>query len=188
MQHHFLYKPSQPQQHAQQPHQQHRLGDLLIEAGLITQQQLQQAISFQQQHREQNLGQILIAQQSLSQRQLNRALKKQRWLRCTLFSMACCLLPAQFAYAKNEHNPTPQWQTGYHSHQHDLQHDLQRDGISDKHNTELNLQQQVMFTTKAPFHALNNNQNDEGEWSTKPTQYQLNVLKDGVSLNVHYRF
>ncbi len=55
-----------------------RVGEVLVQKGIISQTQLQQALLVQQQN-SQKLGEILLQQNLVSQAQLRQALNKQRW-------------------------------------------------------------------------------------------------------------
>ncbi|AYC31989.1 hypothetical protein D3880_06170 [Pseudomonas cavernae] len=81
------------------PSQQHsRLGLILINKGLISRAQLDQAIRLQLTHHK-RLGEILVEQGLLSERQLSKALKKQSNLRLAATLVAALLSPFQLAAA-----------------------------------------------------------------------------------------
>lgn len=81
------------------PNQQHsRLGQILINKGLIDRTQLDAAIAQQLTSRK-RLGEILIEQGLLTERQLNKALKKQSNLRIAATLVAALLSPFQMASA-----------------------------------------------------------------------------------------
>jgi hypothetical protein len=77
-----------------------RLGDLLLESGLITQGQLGKAVS-QQRASGLQLGQILISQGLISSRQLNRTLRQQRWMRRMAWVVAFVCAPFNIATARD---------------------------------------------------------------------------------------
>lgn len=75
--------------------QQHsRLGQILINKGLITRQQLDEAIKLQLTGHK-RLGEILIEQGCLTERQLHKALRKQTNLRLAATLVAALMLPFQ---------------------------------------------------------------------------------------------
>jgi len=76
-----------------------RLGDLLLESGLITEAQLGKAVSRQRTSGLQ-LGQILISQGLITSRQLNRTLMQQRWMRRMAWVVAFVCAPINFATAR----------------------------------------------------------------------------------------
>lgn len=77
----------------------YRLGDLLLESGLITAGQLSKAIALQKSTGCQ-LGQILISQGYITSRQLNRTLVQQRWMRRLAWMVAFLCTPVHFAHAR----------------------------------------------------------------------------------------
>ena len=78
--------------------QKSRLGQLLIDKGLVTTAQLDSAIKLQLTGNK-RLGEIFIEQGVLTERQLNKALKKQTNLRLTATLVAALLSPFQMASA-----------------------------------------------------------------------------------------
>jgi hypothetical protein len=76
-----------------------RLGDLLLESGLITEGQLARAVA-QQRTSGLQLGQILISQGLITASQLNRMLLQQRWLRRMAWVVAFVCAPFNFANAR----------------------------------------------------------------------------------------
>jgi hypothetical protein len=78
--------------------QKSRLGQLLIDKGLVTAVQLDNAIKLQLTSSK-RLGEILIEQGVLTERQLSKALKKQTSLRLTATLVAALLSPFQMASA-----------------------------------------------------------------------------------------
>jgi hypothetical protein len=85
--------------------QKSRLGQLLINKGLVTAAQLDSAIKLQLTSNK-RLGEIFIEQGVLTERQLNKALKKQNSLRLTATLVAALLSPFQIASAAIQ-QPTP---------------------------------------------------------------------------------
>lgn len=81
--------------------QKSRLGQLLLDKGLVTAAQLDSAIKLQLTGNK-RIGEILIEQGVLSERQLNKALKKQTNLRLTATLVAALLSPFQIASASIE--------------------------------------------------------------------------------------
>lgn len=79
-------------------HVQSRLGQILINKGLITSKQLDAAIQQQLVSRK-RLGEVLIEQGLLTEKQLSKALKKQTNLRLTATLVAALLSPFQMASA-----------------------------------------------------------------------------------------
>jgi hypothetical protein len=75
-----------------------RLGQILINKGLITSQQLEAAIKMQLTSK-MRLGEVLIAQGLLTQKQLTKALKKQSNLRLAATLVAALMSPFQMASA-----------------------------------------------------------------------------------------
>jgi hypothetical protein len=75
-----------------------RLGQILVNKGLITAQQLDAAIKMQLTSR-MRLGEVLIAQGLLTQKQLTKALRKQSNLRLAATLVAALLSPFQMAGA-----------------------------------------------------------------------------------------
>jgi hypothetical protein len=75
-----------------------RLGQILVNKGLITPQQLDAAIKMQPTSR-MRLGEVLIAQGLLTQKQLTKALKKQSNLRLAATLVAALMSPFQMASA-----------------------------------------------------------------------------------------
>ena len=86
--------------------QKSRLGQLLIDKGLISSAQLDSAIKLQLTSNK-RLGEILIEQGLVSERQLNKALKKQTSLRVTATLVAALLSPFQMASADIQRQQTP---------------------------------------------------------------------------------
>jgi len=76
-----------------------RLGDLLVENGLLTQRQLSEAVTAQKATGGQ-LGQVLVSLGFISKRQLHRTLTRQRWLRRIAWMVAFLFTPIQFATAR----------------------------------------------------------------------------------------
>ncbi|MAR01592.1 MAG: hypothetical protein CMI00_13770 [Oceanospirillaceae bacterium] len=76
---------------------QHRLGQILINKKLITQEDLQRALAFQELH-DCKLGEALVAMGAISHSGLRRALNQQRWLRNCATCIAL-LTPVSFSYA-----------------------------------------------------------------------------------------
>ncbi len=73
-------------------HERSRLGELLINKGLITRQQLDQALQ-RQKESGQKLGEVLLALQWISDRQLNRALARQKSYRYAIAFAAAVSAP-----------------------------------------------------------------------------------------------
>jgi hypothetical protein len=86
--------------------QKSRLGQLLIDKGLVTAAQLDSAIKLQLTGNK-RLGEIFIEQGVLTERQLNKALKKQTTLRLTATLVAALLSPFQMASADIGRTQTP---------------------------------------------------------------------------------
>jgi hypothetical protein len=86
--------------------QKSRLGQLLIDKGLVTTAQLDSAIKLQLTGNK-RLGEIFIEQGVLTERQLNKALKKQTNLRLTATLVAALLSPFQMASADINRQQTP---------------------------------------------------------------------------------
>lgn len=86
--------------------QKSRLGQLLIDKGLITTAQLDSAIRLQLTGNK-RLGEIFIEQGVLTERQLNKALKKQTNLRLTATLVAALLSPFQMASADISRQQAP---------------------------------------------------------------------------------
>ena len=86
--------------------QKSRLGQLLIDKGLVTTAQLDSAIKLQLTGNK-RLGEIFIEQGVLTERQLNKALKKQTNLRLTATLVAALLSPFQMASADLNRQQTP---------------------------------------------------------------------------------
>jgi hypothetical protein len=86
--------------------QKSRLGQLLIDKGLVTATQLDSAIKLQLTGNK-RLGEIFIEQGVLTERQLNKALKKQTNLRLTATLVAALLSPFQMASADIGRTQTP---------------------------------------------------------------------------------
>lgn len=78
-----------------------RLGNLLVEKGVISSAQLEQAIVAQQASRK-PLGEILVEQNIITARQLKRTLKRQQALRGALVTAVLSACPFQFC-AANDH-------------------------------------------------------------------------------------
>lgn len=76
---------------------QYRLGQILINKKLITQEDLQHALAFQELH-DCKLGEALVAMGLISQTRLRRALNQQRWMRNCATCIAL-LAPVSFSYA-----------------------------------------------------------------------------------------
>lgn len=76
-----------------------RLGDLLLDSGLITEGQLGKAVA-QQRVSGLQLGQILISQGIITSSQLNRTLLQQRWMRRIAWVVAFLCAPINFATAR----------------------------------------------------------------------------------------
>lgn len=83
-----------------------RLGQILINKGLITAQQLDAAIKMQLTSK-MRLGEVLIAQGLLTQKQLTKALKKQSNLRLAATLVAALLSPFQMASADIQRQQPP---------------------------------------------------------------------------------
>ncbi|MBX9755343.1 MAG: hypothetical protein K2X80_11355 [Pseudomonadaceae bacterium] len=86
--------------------QKSRLGQLLIDKGLVTPAQLDSAIK-QQLTSSKRLGEIFIEQGVLTERQLSKALKKQNSLRLTATLVAALLSPFQMASADMQRQTPP---------------------------------------------------------------------------------
>lgn len=86
--------------------QKSRLGQLLIDKGLISSTQLDSAIKLQITSGK-RLGEILIEQGLVSERQLAKALKKQTSLRLTATLVAALLSPFQMASADIQRQQAP---------------------------------------------------------------------------------
>ncbi len=86
--------------------QKSRLGQLLIDKGLISSAQLDSAIKLQLTSGK-RLGEILIEQGLVSERQLAKALKKQTSLRLTATLVAALLSPFQMASADIQRQQAP---------------------------------------------------------------------------------
>lgn len=85
--------------------QKSRLGQILVNKGLITSQQLDAAIKLQLTS-DKRLGEVLIEQGLLSRRQLDRALKKQSNLRLAATLVAALMSPFQMASADIQQTPS----------------------------------------------------------------------------------
>jgi len=77
-----------------------RLGDLLLERKLVTQEQLDDAITAQKTSH-QPLGEILIERKLITSRQVRRSLKWQSFARLATMVTTCTLAPAMFAQASS---------------------------------------------------------------------------------------
>ena len=85
--------------------QTYRLGELLICRGIISEQQLSDALTYQKQHRV-NLGQALRALGFANAFQIRFALFKQHWLRSVATMISIFAAPISQCYADNiEHLP-----------------------------------------------------------------------------------
>ena len=76
---------------------QYRLGQILLNKKLVTQEDLQRALAFQELHGC-KLGEALVAMGAISQSGLRRALTQQRWLRNCATCIAL-LTPVSMSYA-----------------------------------------------------------------------------------------
>jgi hypothetical protein len=98
---------SNAQQHTAMPnHQNSRLGQILVHKGLISYQQLEQAILLQLSNGL-RLGETLVEQGWISERQLHKALKKQNNLRLAATLVAALLGPWQMASADIQRQQPP---------------------------------------------------------------------------------
>lgn len=79
---------------------QYRIGSLLLSKGLISQEQLSEAIAFQQTNKDLRLGQILVDRGYISARQLRKTLNFQSWARKAACVLAFTLAPCQLVTAK----------------------------------------------------------------------------------------
>jgi hypothetical protein len=79
----------------------YRLGDLLVEHGLLSRDQLTHAVAEQRVQGGQ-LGQILVSLGYISSRQLNCTLMRQRLLRKIAWVVAFLFTPIQLAYARDQ--------------------------------------------------------------------------------------
>ncbi|WP_165668254.1 hypothetical protein [Metapseudomonas otitidis] len=86
-------------------HQNSRLGQILVNKGLITTQQLDAAIKAQLTS-DKRLGEVLIEQGLLSKRQLEKALKRQSNLRLAATLVAALLSPFQMVSAQAQQLPS----------------------------------------------------------------------------------
>ncbi|OUR92813.1 hypothetical protein A9Q81_15980 [Gammaproteobacteria bacterium 42_54_T18] len=77
-----------------------RIGTLLVDRGLITNDQLQSAIEIQCATHKQ-LGEILIEQKIITRPQLNRSLRRQKLLRNTIVTALLSIAPFQMVIAKD---------------------------------------------------------------------------------------
>jgi hypothetical protein len=84
-------------------HQHSRLGQILINKGLINRKQLDAAIALQLTSQK-RLGEILVEQGLLTERQLKKALSKQTNLRLAATLVAALLSPFQIVYASTPDN------------------------------------------------------------------------------------
>lgn len=91
---------------------QYRLGSLLLSKGMVSGEQLDEAIVFQRCNKSQRLGQILVDKGYLSERQLRKTLSYQGWMRKAACIFAFSLAPMQLAVAKDVSDQTillPSW-------------------------------------------------------------------------------
>ena len=91
---------------------QYRLGSLLVSKGMVSGEQLDEAIEIQKYNRALPLGQILIDKGYLSERQLRKTLSYQSWMRKAACIFAFTLAPMHLAAAKDISDPTimlPSW-------------------------------------------------------------------------------
>lgn len=85
--------------------QQSRLGQILINKGLITSKQLDEAIKLQL-TTSKRLGEILIEQGLVTEKQIHKALRKQNNLRLTATLIAALMMPLQPLLASQRTDPT----------------------------------------------------------------------------------
>ncbi len=78
-----------------------RLGELLVERKLITNDQLEDAVR-QQQSSSLKLGEVLVSRKLITKRELKRTLKTQIELRKTILTTFLCLVPFQFSCASDQ--------------------------------------------------------------------------------------
>lgn len=171
---------------------QYRLGDLLLEEHVISEGQLNKAIHYQEEHQNTPLGDILVTQHSISQRQLNRCLKRQNSLRAAMLSIAFCVLPAQLVAAKDlDSQPNNNWQQPTASQFESM-------AVSDNAARQMSMSHQVVYSMSGSLSFFSEKQQDETlgnhaqqirkQYKVSPSQYRFNVLTDGVSLNIQYKF
>lgn len=169
----------------------YRLGDLLLEDHVISEGQLDSAVRYQQDHREMALGDILVDQHLISPRQLKRCLKRQKSLRTAMFSIAFCILPAQMVAAKGlEQQSHSSWDQPVVSQFHSM-------AVSDNVAQQLEQSQAVVYSISGPLTLFDSKPDSaladtdaqaEQEFEEPSAKYRFNVLKDGISFNVHYKF
>ncbi len=90
----------------QQPY---RLGALLLQKQLISQQQLDSALTFQNQHSGMQLGHVLINMGFVNEAQINKALHKQNRIRLYAACIAFLVAPFQVCNASSEMEDLPEY-------------------------------------------------------------------------------
>jgi hypothetical protein len=84
--------------------EQSRLGKLLINSNLISENHLEQALEYQQ-RRQIKLGTALVELNLITRKQLTRALRRQNWTRGLAAAVAIACTPVSTAFA-NDHSPS----------------------------------------------------------------------------------
>ena len=134
-----------------------RLGLLLIRKGLLTEQQLDEALKIQL-RTSQRLGEVLVEQGLVTERQLSKALKKQSRYRLVAAFMAMILGPMSFGAFASQSNTTQTEHTAASQHVDKYQ------GLQALEDDDLDLIQGQGFQTPQEAFA-NLYQEAEGEMS-----------------------
>jgi len=165
--------------------QNYRLGDLLTSKGVITQDQLDEALIYQQQH-ELTLGKALIALGYTDQAKIRRTLIKQHWLRRTAAIVALVMAPFSFCHGNDELEQLPEYsytqvaQSPCPSQAFESIYDFDN-GLADLDT--------IQATTAALWY-VSQGGIDNGTLADVPIQLNLTSdgFDDGLSLNVSVRF
>lgn len=153
----------------------HRLGQILIQQGKITELQLTQALALQQTQGG-PIGNALIALDFVNQTDVSRALRKQTWLRPCAACLTFLLAPFSYQCCAYEDNVAGQ-----------QIHQMDNSGWNENiHASSLMHKDAVKVVLKAAWQAY---QGAGEELDTKAHwNYSLSQQKDGYRIHMNYKF
>lgn len=164
----------------------YRLGDLLISRGVITQDQLEEALIYQQ-HHQLTLGKALVALGFINKSKVRRTLIKQHWLRKVAAITALVMAPLSFCHGNNDElEQLPEYE-----YTQVAQNPCPFDSTENQygfHNNEVDLS--LVEAASAALWYVSQGGIDNGQLADVPVQLNLSSkgFESGVSLSLSVKF
>ena len=163
----------------------YRLGELLTSRGVITQDQLEEALRYQQDH-QLTLGRALVALGYTNRNKVHRTLIKQHWLRRMAAISTLLLAPFSYCQANSELEQLPEYSYTQVAQTPCALQAIERPYHFDNNEQDLD----TLQTATAALWYVSQGGVDGGNLADVPVQLNLTSegFDKGVSLNMSVRF